>query len=41
VRQLSAGTATIQGDAPGTLHIEADGERAEVDTDVRYLTTAP
>lgn len=41
VRQLSAGTATIEGDAPGTLYVEADGERTEIDTDVRYLTAAP
>jgi hypothetical protein len=41
VRQLSAGTATIQGDESGTLFIGNDGERAQIDTDVRYLTAAP
>jgi hypothetical protein len=41
VRQLSDGTATIDGEAPATLHIERDGERTKVDTDVRYLTAAP
>ncbi|MBB4908818.1 hypothetical protein [Actinophytocola algeriensis] len=41
VRQLSAGTATIEGDAPGTLYVETDGERADIDTHVRYVTAAP
>ncbi|QDL68148.1 hypothetical protein DNK48_00810 [Streptomyces malaysiensis subsp. malaysiensis] len=41
VRQLNAGTATIQGHAPGTLFIRSDGERAKIDTDVRYVTAAP
>lgn len=38
-RRLSAGTATIQSDR--TLSVERDGERIEIDTDVRYLTAAP
>ncbi|GAB3450541.1 hypothetical protein [Actinophytocola sediminis] len=41
VRQLSAGTATIQGQAPATLYLETDDDRTEIDTDVRYLTVAP
>jgi hypothetical protein len=41
VRQLSAGTATIQGHVPGTLFVKSNGERTKIDTDVRYLTAAP
>ncbi|MGK5531263.1 hypothetical protein [Streptomyces sp. URMC 129] len=41
VRRLDDGTATIEGDGPGTLVVESDGERAEIDTDVRYVTAAP